>query len=390
MSTQNGLLPFSLPDLGDKEIEAVIHTLKSGWLSIGPKTKQFEEAFRTRIGAEFAIAVNSCTSGLFLSLVAMGVGVGDEVLTTPFTFAATAAVILHTGATPVFVDIDEKSLNINVDELETKITERTKVIIPVHFAGYPCDMDRINSLAKERGLRVLDDAAHAFPASFKGKMIGTLADATAFSFYATKNLTTGEGGMVTTNDPELAQKIRLLSLHGLSRDAWKRYSAGGSWYYEVLFPGYKCHMNDISASLGLVQLNRIDEMMSRRMSIVNLYFEMLRGLDYLILPEEANERYGHAWHLFTIRLRPGRLRISRDEFVDEMNRAGVGCSVHFIPLHMHPFYRDRFGFRPESFPVAERVFRSIVSLPLYSKMSLDDARHVATTVREIGDRYRIR
>lgn len=380
-------LPFALPDITDEEIDAVVDTLRSGWLSTGPKTLAFEQEFARVIGVKHAIAVNSATAGLHLGLDAAGIGPGDEVIVPTVTFASTAATVIHVGAFPRLVDCEADTLNLSVAEVARKIGPKTKAIVPVHFGGHPCQMDAIEQLAKKHDLLVMEDAAHAPQASFRGRRIGTLSDLTVFSFYATKNMTTGEGGMVTTNDAQLNERIRSRRLHGMTKDAWKRYTAEGSWRYDVSYPGFKYNMTDMAAALGLVQLRRLPEMQTRRLALVARYHEALSALDALELPP-THDDVEHAWHLYFIRIRPEMLRISRDEMIRQINAAGVGTSVHFIPLHEHSYYRDVLGYRSEDFPCATDATSRLISLPLFSRMTGEDVDFVAEVLTGIIRRNR--
>jgi len=371
----------------EDDIAEVVDTLKSGWLAKGPKTMEFEKQFAEYVGAKYAVALNSCTAALHLSLVAAGLSEGDEVLTTPMTFAASANVVIHTGAKPVFVDIDPVTMNIDPKKIREKITSRTKAIIPVHVAGHPCEMDEIMAIAREHNLFVLEDAAHAVYTKYKGTLIGSIGNATAFSFYATKNLVTGEGGMVTTNDEELYNKIRVMSTHGMSRNAWNRYAEAGSWYYEIISPGYKYNMSDIMAGLGVSQLGKLERMQGLRLEIADYYNAEFGKLPELEVPVEL-EYARHAWHLYIIKLNLDKLSIDRGKFIEELKEEKIGTSVHFIPLHMHPYYRDTYGYKPGDFPVAEGVFERIISLPLYPRMSKQDAKDVVDAVKRIIERFR--
>ncbi|MCS6297401.1 MAG: DegT/DnrJ/EryC1/StrS family aminotransferase [Nitrospira sp.] len=375
-------LPFHVPEIDDEDIEAVVSVLRSGWLTTGSKARQFEQEFAAKVGARYAVALNSCTAALHLALEAIGLGEGDEVLVPTMTFAATAEVVTYFKAKPVLIDCLPATLNMNPDHLERAITPRTKAIIPVHFAGQPCDMTSILEVARRHNLRVIEDAAHAFPASYKGKVIGSISDCTCFSFYATKNITTGEGGMVTTDDPDWADRIRRMSLHGLSRDAWKRYTNQGSWYYEIVAPGFKYNLTDMAAALGLSQLHKADRFWKTRERYAALYAEGFRDLPE-ITPLVMQDDVQHAWHLYVIQLDLDRLRITRDAFIERLQQQQIGCSVHFIPLHLHPYYRSTWGYRPEDFPVASRAFKSMVSLPLYSKMMESDIHRTIAAVREL-------
>ena len=371
-------LPYCLPCIGEEEIAEVVDSLRSGWLTTGPKVRRFEEEFASYTEAKCAVAVNSCTAALHVALAALGIGSGDEVIVPTMTFCATANVVVHLGATPILVDVGE-DYHISVEAIERAITPRTRAIIPVHYAGEPCDMDEILALARRHGLKVVEDAAHAVGADYRGRKIGSHGDAVCFSFYATKNMTTGEGGMVTTNDPALADRIRTLILHGMSHDAWKRYTKAGSWFYEVLEPGFKCNMTDIQAALGIHQLRRLDGFVKTRQSIAHRYARALSRLPGVTLPKERPDR-SHIYHLYPVRIDEDETGVPRDRFIDLLRDANIGTSVHFIPLHRHPAYRDRFGYRPESFPMAEHLYSGLASLPLYPGMSEADADDVIEAV----------
>ena len=373
-------LQYNAPQIEDDEINEVIDTLRSGWLTMGPKTLAFEKKIAEYTGAQEAISCSSCTAALHLSLLAADIGPGDEVITTPYTFAATANVIVHAGAKPVFVDICRDTFNIDPEKIREAITPRTRAIIPVDFGGMPCDMGEITEIAKDSGLLVFEDAAHSLGAEYGGKKIGTLADTTSFSFYPTKNITTGEGGMITTNNEALAEKLRLLRLHGISKDAWKRYSKEGSWYYEVELCGWKYNMTDIQASLGIHQLDKIDRFYEIRRRYAGTYSDLLSGHEGIILPRELPGRK-HVFHLYPILLE----NYDRNRFIEEMAGKGIGCSVHFIPLHLHPYYRNTFGFSRGDYPCAEWVYEREVSLPLYPGMSLRSVQRVGKAVGEILD-----
>lgn len=369
-------LPYCLPWIGEEEIAEVVDSLRNGWLTTGPKVRRFEEEFATYTGAACAVAVNSCTAALHVALAALGIGEGDEVIVPTMTFCATANVVVHLGATPILVDVGE-DYHITVEAIERAITPRTRAIVPVHYAGVACDMDEIIALARRHGIYVVEDAAHAVGTSYHGRKIGAHGDAVCFSFYATKNMTTGEGGMVTVNDPSLADRIRRLTLHGMSQDAWKRYAKTGSWFYEVLEPGFKCNMSDLQAAMGIHQLHRLDRFVEVRQAIAHRYARALSKLPGLTLPEERPDRT-HIYHLYPVRVDEHEAGISRDKLIDCLRNSNIGTSVHFIPLHRHPAYRDRFGYRPESFPVAERLYQGLLSLPLYpgmSKADTDDVVH---------------
>ncbi len=381
------LLPFCVPDLGEAEINEVVDTLRSGWITTGPKTQEFERRFAAYVGARHAIAVSSCTHGLLVALAVAGIGPGDEVIVPTMTFCATANVVIHLGATPVLVDVEPDTLNIAPAAVEQAITPRTKAILPVHLYGHPCNLDALGEIARQHDLLVIEDAAHAVGAAWRGRRIGTLSQATAFSFYAIKNLTTAEGGMVTTDDDAWAERLRVYTLHGISRDAWKRYSSEGSWYYEVILPGFKCNMTDIQAALGLHQLARLEVMNLRRAEIAARYDEALSDLAELRLPARR-PGIRHAWHLYPIRLRLDRLTVDRAAFIEHLRAEGIGASVHFIPLHRQPYYRDRFGLRPADLPVADAAYHELVSLPLYPRMQDQDVEDVIEAVGRVVWRNR--
>jgi dTDP-4-amino-4,6-dideoxygalactose transaminase len=380
-------LPFYMPDIAEDEIQAVMETLRSGWLTTGVRVRQFEEDFAHYVGSQHAVAVNSGTAALHLALDAVGVKEGDEVLVPTMTFAATAEVVLYFRAKPVLVDCRHDTMNLDPDQIEKVITSRTKAIIPVHIGGQPCDMDRILEIARERHLKVIEDAAHALPTRYRGRLVGTIGDITCFSFYATKTITTGEGGMATTDNPEWAERMRIMSLHGISHDAWKRYTAEGSWYYEILYPGYKYNLTDVAASLGIQQLKKADRFWELRRRCVDWYNDGLKDVPEVSVPYVAPE-VQHAWHLYVIQLNLEMLRISRNEFIELLKKENIGTSVHFIPLHLHPYYRNTFGYRPADFPTASSVFERIISLPLYPKMTETDVQRVIGTVRALVRQYR--
>ncbi|XCH78717.1 MAG: DegT/DnrJ/EryC1/StrS family aminotransferase [Candidatus Dehalobacter alkaniphilus] len=381
-------LPYALPLIEDDDIEAVVDSLRSNWISKGPKTGEFEKRFAEYIGVKHAIALNSCTAGLHIALLAAGVGAGDEVITTAMTFAASSNVIIHCGATPVLVDIDPKTLNIDPAKIEEKITSKTKAIIPVHLAGLPCEMDEILQIAKKYSLFVLEDAAHGMYTKYKDRMVGTIGDAAAFSFYATKNLATGEGGMVTTNDDELAGKMRVLSLHGMSRNAWNRFSEKGSWYYEIEYPGYKYNMTDIQAAMGMTQLAKLESMQARREVIWQRYNAAFNKLPEIEVPTDFTYAR-HARHLYMIRLNLDKLTVDRAAFIEQLKEGNIGTSVHYIPLPYHPYYRDTFGYKPGDFPKTEALYERIISLPLYPRMSDVDVQDVIEAVQHVIEKIRL-
>jgi len=374
-------LPFAPPVIGDEEIAAVVDTLRSDWITTGPKTCQFESAFAEYLGAMAALPLNSCTAGLHTALVASEIGAGDEVITTPMTFAASVNVIEHVGAVPVMVDVEPDTLNIDPVLVERAVSIRTRAILAVHYAGHPADLDRLRKIAWRHNLVLIEDAAHALPAKYKGVSIGAGPNPVAFSFYATKNLTTAEGGMLTGEDSFIA-KARVISLHGMSRDAWRRYAKGGSWRYDILTPGFKYNMTDIAAALGLCQLRKLDGFQLRRRQIVKMYNQAFSECDALELPVERAD-VEHAWHLYVLRLRSERLAITRDQFIDEMTQRNIATSVHFIPIHLHPFYRDKYHLLPDRFPVAVDNYSRMLSLPLNAGMSDDDVLDVIDAVVNI-------
>jgi dTDP-4-amino-4,6-dideoxygalactose transaminase len=376
-------LPFALPDIGEEEIAAVVACLRSGWITTGPISKQFERAFANYlVDCGEAIAVNSATAGLHLALEALGIGPGDEVIVPTLTFTATAEVVRYLGAQPVFVDIDPSTLNISPAAVEAAIGPRTRAIIPVHYAGLACDMDSILALAAQHNLRVIEDAAHAFPTRYRNRLIGTLqSDVVVFSFYANKTMTTGEGGMIVTRDPIVAQRIRLMRIHGISSDAFHRYvSKTPAWYYEVVAAGFKYNLTDIAASIGIEQLRKIDYFLERREQLASRYDSALSNLP-ITLPPRAQNGSTHAWHLYVIRLTSAARR-GRDEIISHLSEGGIGTSVHFIPLHRQPYWRDTYALRPEVFPAAEQAYQSMLTLPLYTRMSDADQRRVIDEVHK--------
>jgi dTDP-4-amino-4,6-dideoxygalactose transaminase len=380
-------LVFGAPLIGEAEIAEVVDTLRSGWIGFGPKCLRLEREFAGYVGAAQAVSLGSCTAGLHLALVVAGVGPGDEVITTPLTFAATANVIEHVGARPVFVDVEEASQNISPSAIEAAITPRTKAIIPVHMAGRPCDMDAIGALAERHGLTVIEDAAHAVEGAWNGRKIGSISRFTVFSFYATKNLTTAEGGMLTTADAAGAERIRTLRLHGISKDAWKRYSAAGFTPYETIEPGYKYNLTDLQASLGLHQLARIEENLGVRERLWRFYDAAFADLEAVETPAPCAPEERHARHLYTLLLRPQRLRIDRQRFIEALQAENIGAGIHFVPVHLHAYYREKYGYRPGDFPQAEQVGARTVSLPLSAKLTERDAQDVADAVRKVVNYY---
>ncbi len=386
-------LPFARPSITDREKHAVLEVLDSGWLTTGPRSKLFEERFAAAVGVRHAIALNSCTAALHLALEAVGVGPGHEVVVPTWTFAASAEVAVHLGARPVLVDVDARTLNATPEEILAAVTPRTKAVVVVHVAGLPLDVERLVALMERRGIAVVEDAAHAFPSRIggpSGRYAGTIARAGAYSFYVTKTITTGEGGMLVTDDEALARRARVMSLHGISSDAWRRYTASGSWYYEIEDAGYKYNMTDMAAALGLVQLERAGELHSARSTLAAAYSARLAAssvADVIELPADAQDG-SHAWHLYIIRLALDRLGLDRGAVIDDLKAVGIGTSVHFIPLHLHPYYRRRWGHTRDDFPVATREYDRVISLPLWPGMADSDVDRVVSALASILDRAR--
>lgn len=385
MQNKKTFIPFALPDIGEEEISEVVDSLRSGWVTTGPKAKNFEELFTQFLGDTgiYSVSVNSATSGLHLALEALGVEPGDEVIVPTHTFTATAEVVRYLGASPVFVDCYEDSLCLDIGKVEAAINRKTRVIIPVHFAGLPADMEPLISLAARFGIKVLEDAAHALPTTYNGKLVGSLqTDATVFSFYANKTITTGEGGMLVTRNKEIARRARVMRLHGINRDVFDRFtSQTSSWYYEVVAPGYKYNMTDIAAAMGIHQLKKVQKFQKRRQEIAERYSAAFQKLS-IRLPLYPHGCDIHAWHLYIIRLNDD-LPFSRDVFIEKLFERGIGASVHYIPLHLHPYWRDTYQLIPEMFPVSQKAYEQAVSLPIYSKMSDDDVSEVISAVESI-------
>lgn len=375
-------LPFAPPLIGDAEIEEVVDTLRSGWLTTGPKTRKFADEFAEYTQAPAALTLSSCTAALHLSLVALEVGPGDEIITTPLTFAASVNVIEHAGAKPVLVDVEPDTLNIDPAKIQQAITPATKAIIAVHYAGHPVELDAIRDIAQRHELHLIEDAAHAIGAAYKGQPIGTGSNPTCFSFYATKNLTTGEGGMLT-GDQELIDRARTLSLHGMSREAWSRYAAGGKWAYDIVAPGFKYNMTDIQAALGLQQLRRFESMQQRRRDIVKQYDAAFQTDPAFQTPVTRSD-VTHAWHLYVLRLNDTQLTIDRNQFIEQLNERNIGTSVHFIPIHLHSHYAKKYGWQAEDFPVALENYNRMLSLPLSPKMTDLDVTDVIEAVTDIA------
>ena len=377
-------IPFARPDIGEEEIAAVAHAMRSGWVTTGPETRAFEQEFGDYLGGGVqSIAVNSATAGLHLALEAMGIGPGDEVIAPTLTFTATTEVIRYLGADPVLVDCDPVTLNIDPRKIEAAITPRTKAIMPVHYGGLACDMDAIFAIARKYQLRVLEDAAHALPTTCKGTLVGQLpSDAAVFSFYANKTMTTGEGGMVVTKDEALAARMKVMRLHGINRDAFDRFtSKTPAWYYEIVAPGFKYNMTDMAGALGRVQLKRLPAFLQRRQQLAQRYLEALKELP-LILPADAPAGDVHSWHLFVLRLAENA-RLTRDEVIQQLSDAGIGTSVHYVPLHRQPYWRDRYQLTPEMFPEADKAYQSMFSIPLFTAMSDAEQERIIAALHAI-------
>lgn len=379
---RSSYLVFGSPVIEDEEIDEVVKTLKSGWIGTGPKVARFEEEFREYTGAKHAIAVASCTAGLHLSVIALGIGPGDEVIVPVLTFAATANAVIHSGAKPVFADVDISSMTIDPEDVRRKITPRTKAIIPVHFAGRACRLDELEAIAREHNLYLIQDTAHALETEYHGRKIGTFDHLASYSFYVTKNITTAEGGMVTTNDEEIANRLKIYALHGMSKDAWKRFSDDGYKHYEVVFPGFKYNMTDIQASLGIHQLRKIERLYKRRQEIWQAYHEKLKHLP-LILPTEAEEGTRHGLHLFIILVDTSKTGITRDELLTALHKQNIGTGVHYIALHHHPYYKQTYGYKQGDFPNAEFISDRTLSIPFSAKLTDADVDDVADALNRI-------
>jgi dTDP-4-amino-4,6-dideoxygalactose transaminase len=381
-------LPFARPSIGDEEIAELVDTLRSGWITTGPKVERFTTEFADAVGGRFAVPVSSATAGLHVALLALGVGPGDEVVTTPMTFVATLNVVVHCGAVPVLADIDAATLNVRVEEVEKRLSPRTKAIVPVHFVGQPADLDPILELAASRGVAVLEDAAHAVGAEYRGRRIGSFPTTSVFSFHPNKNMTTGEGGMVVTDDEEVFEKTSLLKFHGMDREAWKRFAKAGSPRYDVAVPGFKYNMMDIQAALGLHQLKRLEGFLRERERLAARYDEKLADLAGLILPQRVPYPVRHAWHLYAPLLDVDRLSIDRDRFLGELKKRNIGTGLHYIAAHEFSYYASRFGWRPEDFPEAHYVSERIFSLPLFPGLTDDDQDDVVDALRETLREFR--
>ncbi len=384
---KNDFLLFHKPFISEEEVDEIVDTVRSGWISMGPKTIRFENNFTEYIGVKKSVAVSSWTAAGHLSLEAFGINEGDEVILPTMTFPATAEIVCYFKAKPVMVDVDEDTLNISLEAIEKAITPKTKAIIPVHYAGQPCDLDEIHAIAKKHNLKVLEDAAHSLPAKYKGKTIGTISDVTCFSFYATKTLSTGEGGMICTNDEEIAERVKIMRLHGINRDAWKRYTESGSWYYEVVAPGYKYNFTDLQASLGLPQLKKVDAMWDSRKRIAAKYTEALKDFDTIQLHTIKPDR-NSSWHLFPIRLYLDRLTKNRAQIINELREKNVGVGVHFMPVHQHIYYSETFNLSDADYPVASAAFPRLMSLPIYPGMTDENVDKVIDVLIDTLNKFK--
>lgn len=380
MKIRDSFLPLAKPAISDEEIGEVIKVLKSGWLTTGPKVKEFEENMQIYTGSKKAIGLTSCTGGLHTSLAALGIGPGDEVIVPTYTFVATAHVVEWLGAKPVLVDVEPDTFNIDPEKIEKAITSKTKAIIPVHFAGHSCEMDKIKEIANKNNLFVVEDAAHAVGTEYKNIKIGNHSDCSVFSFYVTKNMTTAEGGMVVTNNQELGDKIKRMSYFGVDKDAFNRYSEKGSWYYEVVETGFKYNMDNIQGAMGVEQLKKLNSFIEKRRELAKYYNELLKDIPEIITPVEK-EYTKHAYHLYPIIL--DSTVIKRDDFITKLREYKVGTSVHFIPLHMHPYYKNKYGFEEDSFPTATSIFNREISLPMYPLMEKEDVEYVVNAIKDI-------
>ena len=382
--TRSEFLTFSPPTIGEEEIQEVVATLRSGWITTGPRVAKFEKNVADYINCKYTVALSSCTAGLFLSMIALDLKQGGEVITTPYTFAATANVILHCGATTVFVDIESDTLNINPDKIEEEITEKTKGIVPVHFGGRPCNMNQIDDIAKRHGLWIVEDAAHAMGTIYQKKHIGTIGDITSFSFHAVKNLTTGEGGMIATNNKKWAELIKILSIHGMSKDAWQK---GKSWFYEILYPGYKCNMTDIQAAIGIHQLLKLEKFIILRENCARIYDKNFSSMEEIELLSKCHMGR-NTYHLYIIKLNLERIDINRDDFIQAMYAENIQVNVHYIPIHLHPYYRTIHNYEHGTFPITEETYNRVISLPIYPTMSEQDLNDVIYAIKKIIHHYK--
>ena len=378
-------LVFGSPAIEDDEINEVLASLKSGWLGTGPKVFRFERDFETFKGSGHAVALNSCTAALHLGILAAGIQPGDEVITTPMTFCATINAIIHAGGTPVLADIDPMTMNIDPAEVEKKITPRTRALLPVHFAGRPCAMDALCDIAGQHGIKIIEDCAHAIEAEYKGAKTGLMGDYGCFSFYVTKNIVTGEGGMVLARNPEDAKRIKMLGLHGMSADAWKRFSDEGYKHYQVVECGFKYNMMDLQAAIGIHQLKRIDRYRNRRREIWDFYSKALADLP-IGLPSQPEPETRHAYHLYTLLIDEAKAGISRDKFLGTMTKLNIGVGVHYLSIPEHPYYQKTYGWDPDHYPHSKRIGRQTVSIPISAKLTNKDINDVVQAVRDVIER----
>lgn len=376
------IIPFHVPEITEDEIQAVVEVMREGWVNTGPRVKQFQQRFSDYVGSSNALALSSGTAALHVALKVFGIEPGDEVITTPYTFTATAQTVIHCGAKPVLVDVDEKTFNIDPAEIEKHITPKTKAVIAVHVGGCPCDMDAIDEVVGGREIKIIEDAAHALPSSYKGRMIGSIGDSTCFSFYTSKTLYTVEGGMVTFKDDAVMDRAGSIGYHGLSSAAYKRFRIEGSWYYEVGGEGFKYNMPDLLAAIGLVQLDKQDQLKQRRQKVARAYTEAFSDVPELIVPVEE-DGFDTSYHLYLLRIRPEMLQTSRNEIIEQLKARGIGTHVHYIPLHLHPYYQDTLGIGPGAFPVAEKLYQSVISLPIYPSLAIEDVQRITDNVIDI-------
>jgi dTDP-4-amino-4,6-dideoxygalactose transaminase len=386
-------VPFAIPECGNEEIEEVADVIRSGWLTTASRCAQFEKDFAEFVGAKHALAVNSATAALHLGLEALGIKAGEKVLVPTFTFTATAEVVRYLRADPVFVDCDPETFCINATHIDNALkvqdsgfrVQDVKAIIPVHFGGHPCDVDSILEFAKKNGLKVMEDAAHAIPTRYNGRLVGAFGDVTCFSFYANKTMTTGEGGMLCTDDDEIAKRVKIMRLHGINRDVWDRFSTGASWEYDVVAPGFKYNMPDINAALGIYQLKKVELFRKRRQGVAEAYYATLQNIPGLILPRLQCSLEDHSWYLFNVLIDPGKTKkgIDRNKFIEELAKREIGTSVHYKPLHRMTYYKEKYGLKPEMFPNAERVFERCVSLPMFSAMTDGQLDYVIQSIKKV-------
>lgn len=379
-------IPFHKPFITSEEIDEVVDTIKSGWWTTGPKVVKFEKAFNEYIGSKFSVTANSWTAAAHLALEAIGLKQGDEVIVPSLTFTATAEIVCYFGAKPVIVDVQRDTYNIDPDCIIKSITPKTRAIIPVHYSGQPCDMDEITEIAHKNKLRIIEDAAHALPAIYKNKLIGTISETTCFSFYATKTLATGEGGMICTSNKKIADRCSIMKLHGISKDAWKRYSKEGSWFYSVVAPGYKYNLTDLQASLGLAQLRKVEYLWDLRKNIYSLYNTLFENNEFISIYKIKGDRKS-AHHLYPIELNLKKLKINRAQFIDELRKSGIGASVHFIPLYRHPYYKNTFKLDRKNFPISEKIYPRVISLPIWPGMTNNDIYRTVESINRISKKF---